>query len=182
MTLRLGQDWNRDAPTADDVNGQIDGAPPLTLVLGFGNILLSDDGAGIRLVARLCTELGADAATFVDGGTLSFNLLHYIEATDSMLVIDAADLNEAAGSIGLFEGAQMDDFLASTRRRTVHEVGLIDLLDMARLQQCLPRRRALLCIQPARIAWSEALSAPVAQALPEASRQARALLRRWVNT
>jgi hydrogenase maturation protease len=109
-------------------------------------------------------------------------LLHYIEATDSMLVVDAADLNDAAGSIGLFEGAQMDRFLASTRRRTVHEVGLIDLLDMARLQGCLPRRRALLCIQPCRIEWSETLSKPVAQALPEASRQARALLQRWVNT
>jgi hydrogenase maturation protease len=73
----------------------------------------------------------------------------------------------------------MDRFLRSTRRRTVHEVGLIDLLDMARLEGCLPRRRALLCIQPCRIDWSDALSAPVAQVLPEAARQARELLRRW---
>jgi hydrogenase maturation protease len=184
VTLRLEQDWNRGSPTEGDtgVTAQTDRAAPIALVLGFGNILLSDDGAGIKLIERMRTELGADAATFVDGGTLSFSLLHYIEATDSMLVVDAADLNDAAGSIGLFEGAQMDRFLASTRRRTVHEVGLIDLLDMARLQGCLPRRRALLCIQPCRIEWSETLSKPVAQALPEASRQAHALLQRWVNT
>ncbi len=43
--------------------------------------------------------------------------------------------------------------------------GLIDLLDMARLRDCLPPRRALLCIQPGRIDWSEELSAPVAVAL-----------------
>ena len=73
----------------------------------------------------------------------------------------------------------MDDFLCSTRRRTVHEVGLIDLLDMARLRGCLPPRRALLCIQPGRIDWSEQLSTPVAAALPEAVRQAAALLERW---
>jgi hydrogenase maturation protease len=61
----------------------------------------------------------------------------------------------------------------------VHELGLIDLLDMARLQGCLPARRALLCIQPSRIEWSEALSAPVMQAFPDAIRQAQALLARW---
>jgi hydrogenase maturation protease len=154
----------------------------MALVLGFGNVLLGDDGAGVRLIERLRAELGADVAEFVDGGTLSFSLLHYIEATESMLVIDAADLDAAAGSVGLFEGAAMDAFLTSTRRRTVHEVGLIDLLDMARLQGCLPDRRALLCIQPWRIDWVETLSAPVAQALPEAARQAHALLQRWAIT
>jgi hydrogenase maturation protease len=99
-----------------------------------------------------------------------------------MLVIDAADLSGPPGTIGLFEGAAMDEFLKSSRRRTVHEVGLIDLLDMARLQDCLPSQRALLCIQPGRIDWSEALSTPVAQALPEAVRQAAALLQRWKIT
>jgi len=54
-----------------------------------------------------------------------------------MLVFDAANIGGAPGTIRLFEGAAMDRFLTSTRRRSVHEVGLIDLLDMARLQDCL---------------------------------------------
>jgi hydrogenase maturation protease len=149
------------------------------LVLGFGNVLLSDDGAGVRLVERLRSELGTDAAQFVDAGTLSFSLLSYVEEAESMLVIDAADLHADPGEIGLFEGAAMDDFLKSARRRTVHEIGLTDLLDMARLHDCLPERRALLCIQPLRIDWSEKLSAPVAKALPDAVRMARATLQRW---
>jgi hydrogenase maturation protease len=172
---------------ADTGNGtgtyaQIPPATPPTLVLGFGNVLLSDDGAGVQLVQRLHSEFGDDAANFIDAGTLSFSLLSYIEAAHSMLVIDAADIDGTAGTIRLFEGASMDDFLTSSRRRTVHEVGLIDLLDMARLRDCLPRRRALLCIQPQRIDWSETLSAQVANALPEAARQATALLKRWQLT
>jgi hydrogenase maturation protease len=155
-------------------------APPRALVLGFGNVLLSDDGAGIRLVERLRSELGADAAQFVDGGTLSFSLLPYLEATHSMLVADAADLDREPGAIGLFEGAEMDEFLKIPRRRSVHEVGLVDLLDMARLLSCLPDRRALLCIQPGRIDWCETLSDPVAKVMPEASRKARATLERWM--
>jgi len=150
-----------------------------TLVLGFGNVLLSDDGAGVQLLGRLCSALGPEAAHFVDAGTLSFSLLPYIEATDAMLAIDAADIDASPGTIGLHEGPAMDRFLRSTRRRTVHEVGLIDLLDMARLSGCLPSRRALLCIQPGLIDWSEQLSPPVAAALPEAARQAAALLERW---
>jgi hydrogenase maturation protease len=47
-------------------------------VLGFGNVLLSDDGAGVKLLERLQSELGADGADFVDGGTLSFSLLPYL--------------------------------------------------------------------------------------------------------
>jgi len=155
---------------------------PLTLVLGFGNVLLCDDGAGVQIVARLRTELGAEAAEFIDAGTLSFSLLPYIEATKSLLVIDAADIERPPGSIDLLEAAAMDTFLSSARRRTVHEVGLIDLLDMARLRGCLPRRRALLCIQPYRIDWSEQLSMPVGNAIPEAARQAAALLERWKDS
>lgn len=152
---------------------------PVPLVLGFGNILLADDGAGVHLVARLRAELGDDAAQFIDGGTMSFSLLAHVEAAESMLVVDAADLNSFPGAVRLLEGAAMDLFLKTTRRRTVHEVGLIDLLDMARLRGCLPTRRALLCIQPLRIDWSEKLSTPVSQALLEAARQARAMLRLW---
>jgi hydrogenase maturation protease len=152
------------------------------LVLGFGNVLLSDDGAGVCLTERLRSELGSEAAEFVDGGTQSFSLLSYVEAADSMLVLDAADLGSAPGTIGLFENDAMDQFLKTSRRRTVHEVGLIDLLDMARLQDCLPGQRALLCIQPGRIDWCETLSAPVAHAMIEAARQARLTLQRWSLT
>ncbi len=157
-------------------------AAPLTAVFGFGNVLLSDDGAGVQLVKRLRSELGPGAADFIDAGTLSFSLLPYIEATTSMLAIDAADINGAPGDIALLEGSKMDRFLSSTRRRSVHEVGLIDLLDMARLRECLPPRRALLCIQPGRIDWSEELSVPVEHALDEAGRQAVTLLKRWNNS
>ena len=156
-------------------------AAPLTVVLGFGNVLLSDDGAGVQLVERLRSTLGAHTAQFIDAGTLSFSLLPYIEATTAMLAIDAANIDGMAGDIALLEGPQMDQFLSSTRRRSVHEVGLIDLLDMARLRDRLPPRRALLCIQPGRIDWSEELSVPVEGALDEAGRQAAALLQRWNN-
>lgn len=181
MTFRHGHDTKDSSPVRRGAGAaaRISLSAPPALVLGFGNVLLSDDGAGVRLVERLRYELDPEVAEFIDGGTLSFSLLSYVESTDSMLVLDAADFGGVPGAVGLFEGAAMDQFLKTSRRRTVHELGLIDLLDMARLRCCLPSRRALLCIQPGRIDWSEALSAPVAGAMPEAALQARSTLQRW---
>jgi hydrogenase maturation protease len=153
----------------------------IPLVLGFGNILLGDDGAGVQLTGRLRDEMPGGSATFIDGGTMSFSLLPYLEQADAVLVIDAAEILAAPGAVRLFDGRAMDDFLQSKRRRTVHEVGLIDLLDMARLQGCLPQRRALLCIQPASIDWSETLSSAVSDGLVVAAVHAHSLLRRWSN-
>ncbi len=149
------------------------------LVLGFGNVLLGDDGAGVRIIERLRTHCAPAECQCIDGGTISFNLLPYVEAAYAMLVVDAAELRQRPGTVVLFEGSAMDEFLHGVRRRTVHEIGLMDLLDMARLEDCLPPRRALLCVQPGTIGWNESLSAPVAAAVPEAVRLAAAQLRRW---
>jgi hydrogenase maturation protease len=153
--------------------------PSAALILGFGNTLLGDDGAGVKLVELLRTQLPHSACEFIDGGTMSFSLLSHLEAADAVLVIDAAELGESAGATRLLEDEDMDRFLMSARRRTVHEMGLTDLLDMARMRDRLPRRRALLCIQPAVIGWSDTLSPAVQAAFVEASAQARGWLARW---
>jgi hydrogenase maturation protease len=180
LTLRTGwDDQIGDSHAAHAGRARLCPDPPGALVLGFGNTLLGDDGAGVQLVELLRTQLAESRCEFIDGGTLSFSLLSNVEAVDSMLVIDAAELGKPAGFTALFENEGMDRFLRRARRRTVHELGLIDLLDMARLRDCLPSRRALLCIQPASIDWRETLSPPVQAALAHASTQARELLSRW---
>ncbi len=147
-----------------------------SLVLGFGNVLLGDDGAGVHVMESLRNQVDAEC---IDAGTMSFTLLGYVEAAASLLVIDAANLERPPGTVALFVGSAMDTFLTTSRRRTVHEVGLVDLLDTARLLGCLPQRRALLCVQPERIDWSTSLSARVAGSLAVAEAQAIALLRHW---
>jgi hydrogenase maturation protease len=154
-------------------------AVPAPLVLGLGNVLLGDDGAGVRVVERL-RALSANAeCECIDGANMSFNLLPYVQAAHAMLVVDAADLREPPGTLVLFGGAAMDEFLHGARPRTMHEIGLMDLIDMARLEACLPPQRALLCVQPGTIGWTHALSAPVAAALPAAVQLAAAQLKRW---
>jgi hydrogenase maturation protease len=78
----------------------------------------------------------------------------------------------------LLHDESMDDFLR-TARCSVHEVGLRDLLDMARLTGSLPPRRAFLGLQPGDTNWGEALSRDVEAALPQATRVARRMLEDW---
>lgn len=150
-----------------------------TLVLGVGNTLLGDEGAGVH-AARWLGRLAGDrpGLEVLDGGTLGFTLLPRLERHDGLIVFDAARLGGSPGSVRCFESAAMDEFLGQPRR-SAHEVGLCDLLDMARLAGHLPHRRALVGIEPERVDWSESPSKAVCEALDHAARVALELLDRW---
>jgi hydrogenase maturation protease len=151
-----------------------------TLILGIGNTLLQDEGAGIHAI-RMLSGLAAqrDDIELVDGGTLSFSLAGSIEDADRLIVIDAAQYDGEPGSTRMFVGEQMDAFIGSNRKRSVHEVSLIDLMAIALLAGRLPQRRALIGIQPQTIAWGDTPSVPVAGAIRLACDQALRLVGEW---
>ena len=150
-----------------------------TLILGIGNTLLSDEGAGIHMLdylERHHPELSG--VEYLDGGTLSFTLAVWIEAADNLIVVDAAELDAAPGMIEVFAGTDMDRFAGRTKR-SVHEVSLGDLLAIAHLTDALPENRALVAIQPQDIDWGSSLSEPVMQSLPQAAGLIAGLVRQW---
>jgi hydrogenase maturation protease len=150
-----------------------------TLILGLGNVLLADEAAGAAVLRALEADASADPAlTLLDGGTLSFTLAGAIGAADHLIVVDAAAMGEPPGSVRLFEGPAMDEQL-SRNATSVHEVSLADLLDIARLTDSLPAKRALIGIEPGRVDWGNELTPAVAAAVPEAAAAVRTLLRRW---
>jgi hydrogenase maturation protease len=150
-----------------------------TLILGIGNTLLRDEGAGIHALNLLQASCaGSSDLTFVDGGTLSFTLAAYIEDCDSLIVFDAAELKSLPGTVECMVGENMDRFLGAARR-SPHEVGLLDLFDIARLMDALPGRRALIGIQPGSIDWGTSPTAAVEHALPRAVDEALKLLAKW---
>lgn len=138
------------------------------LVLGIGNTLLTDEGVGIvamrELQARYVDHKNIE---FLDGGTLSFTLAVPISECDALLVIDAAELGAAPGTVCSFEGEAMDRFMGENRKNSVHEVGLLDLKSISLLTGHWPKQRALIGVQPAVVRWGEMLTPAVAAALPK---------------
>jgi hydrogenase maturation protease len=150
------------------------------LVLGIGNVLLRDDGVGLRVLQALERGLETDERlSFVDGGTIGFMLSALIEQAPDLLVIDAVRMAAPAGSVRCFENEAMDHFLTG-RRSSVHEIGLRDVLDMARLTGSLPRRRALVGIEPGTVELGEQLSPEVERGVGPAVEAARGMLERWL--
>ena len=151
-----------------------------TLILGIGNSLLQDEGAGVHAI-RMLAERAAqrDDIELMDGGTLSFSLAGAIEDADQLIVIDAAQYDGEPGTTKIFVGEQMDAFIGRNRKLSVHEVSLIDLLMIARLADQLPQQRALIGIQPQHMDWGEIPSPPVAAAIRQACDQALQLAAEW---
>jgi hydrogenase maturation protease len=151
-----------------------------TLILGIGNTLLRDEAVGV-LAARSLAEImaGDDRVRCMDGGTLSFTLAGPIEETEQLIVIDAAEVQAEPGAVRVFENEAMDEFLGASRKRSVHEVGLIDLMIIARLTDRVPPRRALIAVQPGAVEWGETLTAAVQAALPRVCEAAEELVGRW---
>ncbi|NIP71745.1 MAG: hydrogenase maturation protease [Gammaproteobacteria bacterium] len=152
---------------------------PPTLVLGIGNILLGDEGAGVHAVRRLQRQGASEGVAYLDGGTLGLALAGRIAECERLIVIDAAELECAAGTVHSFVDEAMDGFLSTRHGRSVHEVGLIDLMAMARLSGRLPQRRALVGIQPETVHWGERPGARVGAALPVACDTVADLIREW---
>lgn len=160
-------------PTAIHETAELTGSIPQalpagTLVIGIGNSLLGDDGAGVHAIERLRTKNLPDHVEVVDGGTLSFTLLEQVENAEFLVIVDAAEMDSDPGTVRLFENTEMDEFLSTSRRPSVHEVNLLDVLTAARLRRRMPARYAMVGIQPLDVAWSSTPSARVDKAVDEA--------------
>ncbi len=84
-----------------------------TLILGIGNTLKGDDGAG----PLVCEQLsGKVCAEVIDAGTVPENYIQTIinKAPQNLLVIDAIDFGAPAGTISIFKPVQLDSFVLST--------------------------------------------------------------------
>jgi hydrogenase maturation protease len=104
------------------------------LVLGIGNVLLNDEGAGIHLVTRLEKE-GFSGADLMDGGTGGFHLLGFIQSYRYIIISDASLDTFPAGHVRVLHPKFAKDF---PHQLSAHEIGLRDLLDAAFLLGNLP--------------------------------------------
>ncbi len=105
-------------------------------------------------------------------------MLPEIESCAALIVIDAAMLGEAPGTVKTFEGAAMDAQL-SGKKHSVHELALFDLLAAAELIGAKPERRALIGIQPQSLDWGVAPTDVVSMSIPFVHDIVRELVERW---
>ena len=120
------------------------------LVLGIGNLIMTDDGVGVRVVHLLQERYRfPDNVTVMDGGTLGLDLLHYLEGVKRLLVVDAVETGGPPGTLVRLTGDEIN--IAFRTKLSPHQMGLQDLLLVAELQGFAPEEMVLLGVQPGEI-------------------------------
>lgn len=137
-----------------------------TLIMGLGNTIMTDDGIGPKVIGLLQRDGRVPAeVTLLDGGTLGLDLLPHLEGVERLIIVDAVETGNPPGSLVRLAGDEVPDALET--KLSPHQMGLKDLLAVARLMDCLPREVVLIGVQPGSLELGTELTPDVAARLPE---------------
>jgi hydrogenase maturation protease len=149
-----------------------------TVVVGLGNPLMTDDGAGLELLVRLAAWGDFDPEPlFVDGGTWGMNLLPVIEDAGRVLFLDAVNFGAAPGTAVRLERDRLPRWLGV--KLSPHQIDLKEVLAVAELRGRLPADTMVIGVQPERVEMGTGLTPSVAAGLEAALIMALATLRDW---
>jgi len=136
-----------------------------TLVLGLGNTIMSDDGIGPKVIEQLQQDGGLpEGVLLLDGGTLGLDLLPHLEGVQRLIIVDAVEIGQPAGTCVRLAGDEVP--MALETKLSPHQMGMKDLLAVARLMGHLPDEIVLIGVQPACLEMDTELTPPIAAALP----------------
>ena len=133
------------------------GAPCPVFVLGMGNILMEDEGLGVRALEALQAGYEfPDQVELLDGGTTGMGLLDDISGREHLLVLDAVQTGAAPGTLVRLSDDQVPVYFGL--RMTPHQLGLSDVLATLALSGEQPRQVTVLGLVPMSLELSLDLS------------------------
>lgn len=135
-------------------------------VLGIGNILLQDEGFGVRVVEELHRRYSfPDNVQVLDGGTLGMELLRFVDGTSKLLVIDAIGGGQAPGTFYRFAGDEVNMYFQE--KVSMHELGIKDVLITLELLDKRVNEVVIIGVEPQTLELGLELTATVAGMVDE---------------
>ena len=148
------------------------------VVLGIGNIILSDEGFGVRVVEYLEKNFRfPENVSLIDGGTLGVELTHFVAGTQRLLIIDSIDGGAEGGKIFHLRGDDIKKHFA--QKISAHEVGIQDVLTMLELSNKKIPHVELIGAQPFNLEASTELTPQMSKLVPTFADKAIEILRSW---
>ncbi len=152
------------------------------VAIGVGNVLLTDDAVGVRVIEALRAKAARDPMALppdtelVDGGTLGLDLLRVVDGARGVVFVDAVRTGAPAGTVTALDG---DAIVSVGGRRDGQPASAVgELLAVARLMGWLPEAVAMVGIEVADIELGVHLTPLVDRAMPAAIDAVLAQLRR----
>jgi len=140
--------------------------PQPVLVLGIGNTVMGDDGAGVRAIERLA-ELPLPPHVRLQAAPLpGWDLPNWLEGWDAVILVDAVKMNQPPGA---WRRLTLEEIrlLLEDGALSLHQPGLAAGLALAQALDRLPKSLTLYGIEPAEIAPGSGLSPAVETSLPD---------------
>jgi hydrogenase maturation protease len=139
-----------------------------TAIVGVGNILLKDEGVGVRVVQQLATSCSLPPGiTVIDGGTAGPHLLDICCKYDDIIIIDAVKGRGNPGTIYKFHIDLLSSEQSGATSLSMHDLGVPEAVSQARLLGKEPHI-IIIGIEPQDISpWGMELSPLIAQKIPE---------------
>jgi hydrogenase maturation protease len=134
-------------------------------VIGFGNLLLTDDAVGIRAVEQLQQRYALpETVRVISGGNSSLSLLQDLRPVDHLIIADAVLDDAAPGEVRRIAG----DDLPKSRVAPVspHDLSLSHLLSLLELLESRPASITLIGMVPDSLEMGLELSPAAQRALP----------------
>jgi hydrogenase maturation protease len=138
------------------------------LILGIGNILLRDEGVGVRVVEAMAKIKLPPQVEILDGGTGGADLVDVVANRDKVIVVDAMNADSPPGTVY----RMAPDDLLEEREASVslHEIGLMETLHMARLLDCSPGEVVIFGVQPKEVRFDVSLTKEIEDVIPKVIR------------
>ena len=135
------------------------------LVLGIGNILLRDEGVGVRVIERMRAADLPKGVELVDGGTAGADLLDVLAERRKVIIVDAVQADCEPGTVVRF-GA---DDLARPEREgiSLHELGLYEALMMTEKLGCAPEEIVVFGVKPKEVGYGLELTKEIEAIVPD---------------
>jgi hydrogenase maturation protease len=160
------QAWVSQAPSQGFSGNRSAMQTKRILVLGVGNILLKDEGVGVRVIERLQAGYTVSPnVELLDGGTLGIRLLEYITAADHLIVVDAVRNGQPPGTLYRLPAEDLPRCVSF--KNSLHQTGLLETLAYAEMLEKRPST-VVVGIEPADITpWGTELTPTLQERLPE---------------
>ena len=150
------------------------------LVLGIGNMLLTDDGVGVFASQELMKEDWPEQVTIREGGTFTQDIFYSFKGYSHLLVLDVVHCGGKPGTLyRLTEDALSK---AAKQRLSIHDIDLIDSLRMAEKLFGTKSELLVLGVEPKDyVTWNIGLSDDVRAVFPEFLALARKEIGEWLK-
>ncbi|MDY6952982.1 MAG: HyaD/HybD family hydrogenase maturation endopeptidase [Thermodesulfobacteriota bacterium] len=135
------------------------------MILGVGNVLLSDEGVGVHVANRLMEMEMPPGVEVIEGGTHGFRLMNIVTEADRLVVVDAVKGGASPGSIYRFDIKDAPSY-PSAFKTSVHQIGILEVIHLSELVGRIPET-TIIGVEPKSLAMGLELSSEVAEKLPK---------------